>query len=265
MSERPTLKILLAIFPILLAQLPGCQESTHTFWQNRSLIDTEAFVSLLESDTGLNADLVPGEVIDSVGIRKAIQLDEYSSIWLVPVKQRVLQRYWMVLIQKGSISSFLPIKGAWIDNREEGYNKGFRFLQPPLFEWKDLDGDGEKELIIKDRQHNGTLYNTAVKHLFRVRNESLKYLGAFEYITHLPIEEKFLVRTWAKENGVLKIRVFLKKNLASLEGREVGNYQLHIARDPIFYRELIILDSVFYNAIKSSSLASSCNLQYQQK
>ncbi len=115
------------------------------------------------------------------------------------------------------ISSLIPfINGKWMDNEEEGFYEDSKLISKPLIYFEDLTGDNCKEIIIKERVHNGTAYNAVIEHIFQLDSYmNLKKLLCVESICltmseSQTIKRKFKygiidVSLWEKERFIKKI------------------------------------------------------------
>ena len=63
----------------------------------------------------------------------------------------------------------IDINGTFSDNNENGFV--VKLINKPLLEIVDIDGDGNKEVLIRERKHNGTSYNAVVAKYYKIINE----------------------------------------------------------------------------------------------
>ena len=108
--------------------------------------------------------------------------------------------------------------------------EGFDLLRKPLVHFFDLDQDGQRELVIEQIVHNGTMYNAAVYHYFHIeRDMSLVRRMAFEarVVDLFSDEEGMLVRTLELlgENRI-KINVALQLPAGTPHQQQVGEIVL---------------------------------------
>ena len=78
--------------------------------------------------------------------------------------------YYFLLADKieRKVSENIPsINGKWMENNEEGFEGSNRLLTKPLLYFKNLP-DGKRYLFIKQRAHNGNLYNAVIDHMFSI-------------------------------------------------------------------------------------------------
>lgn len=236
------------IFFLLLIGVLGCEESREPTWSER-LKARMALDSAGQSDSQVVGDTVvqayvrgnaptpflrlgDGEVLNPLGKRMLIALNDSVKLTLVPIEhvyegQVVFIRSYQLCVEvKQKITSFLVINGAWIDNDESGYEKEIRFLKAPYAFLRDLDNDGELELILKDRQHNGNMYNAGVEHIFRLHGGRISYLGKHEYVGISPFDEKFILREW--DPGTWMVQCFVADDKEGKNRRKIGSYLLRL-------------------------------------
>lgn len=58
------------------------------------------------------------------------------------------------------------INGKWMENQERGFSKNIHFLENPLIYFQDINHEGKKDIIVKERAHNGDVYNAEVDHVY---------------------------------------------------------------------------------------------------
>jgi hypothetical protein len=131
----------------------------------------------------------------------------------------------------GRVKSAYELNASWVENDEKGYSDRMHLLSRPYYYLQDIDHDGQEELLLKDRRHNGTMWNAACMHIFSLKGGEIKYLGNFEYISHMPIEDQFLVRHWNIETGM--VTVFQKPEPNSNDSILFGSFQLAIKNDTL--------------------------------
>jgi hypothetical protein len=58
------------------------------------------------------------------------------------------------------------ILGNFMEDGESTFDKQARLLSKPLIHFEDINHDGKKYIVIKEREHNGTVYNAVVEHYY---------------------------------------------------------------------------------------------------
>jgi len=82
-------------------------------------------------------------------------------------------------------------------------------LDEPIVSFDDLDQDGQNELVFEERVHNGTTYNAAVYHYFRIGTD-LSLNQIFWLETRLQVPDGEIIRTIKKgKPGTLKMEISL--------------------------------------------------------
>lgn len=148
-------------------------------------------------------------------------------------------------LNKTNVDSLLiPI--WWLDSTESEFNKGFRMLNKPLSFQVEIDG--ESIYVLKDRQHIGNMYNAVFFHLFKV--DGLVYLGGFENIGHLAVDDKYLKREvdWDKR----KVNVFVYENLYGDIRTKIGEYEFKLIDDSLLFNNINVADSNFTSFLIST-------------
>ena len=98
-----------------------------------------------------------------------INYSKNIDIYIVKLYSFTAISYYLIAFNNvsNSITKTLPsINGKWMENKEAGFMKGDHLLTDPLFYFQDINHDGKKEIIIKERVHNGTAYNAVVNHIY---------------------------------------------------------------------------------------------------
>lgn len=73
------------------------------------------------------------------------------------------------------------INGKWMQNDGEWHESVRRLLVKPMIQFRDIDGDSRDELIVRERAHNGNMYNAVVMHYYTLdRTMQLNELLAIE-------------------------------------------------------------------------------------
>lgn len=169
-----------------------------------------------------------------------LPLNDSVNLISIPIQGHPVRNdYILCVVSDQILFSSIRLNGNWINNDELGFEESFRFLSKPLIYTENITHSDVPELIIKDRQHNGNMYNVAVKHIFSLKNLNIKYLGKYEYITHLPFEDEYLVRFWDRQSSVVK--VYLKKSLNAEDSIKVGSYKLEIIKDSLYYHDIKVV------------------------
>lgn len=246
LKKSKIMKLFIQVYCIILTFLIiGCSQNTKEvqcpLFEKKTIIKSDNIKSTQSASFVYNIVKKDSSIIlmlsenEKILFGKCICLDTVSkfvSLWLIPTEEPILKYYLLALLDSSNVLSCIKIKAEWIDNDENEYVNRFRFLSPPLIYMEDITGDGNVELVLKDRQHIGNVYNAAVKHYFSLNNMKIKYIGSFEYISYLPVEEKYLVRSWDSKSKI--VNVFLKKRIYSNDSVAVGNYKMEIRSDTIY-------------------------------
>jgi len=120
---------------------------------------------------------------DSIHIFKVV-FDSKVSIYIVKFENFNDIRYKFIAYNKltGQLTNEPPeINGKWMENNEAGFNKENRLLSSPLIFFEDINQDGKKEIAVKERVHDGNVYNAVVTNYFSLEsNEEFKKLISIE-------------------------------------------------------------------------------------
>lgn len=60
------------------------------------------------------------------------------------------------------------INGKWMENGEAGFNPKSRLVKGKMIDFFDLNQDGQNEITVKERVHNGNMYNAVIVKYFAV-------------------------------------------------------------------------------------------------
>lgn len=103
------------------------------------------------------------------------------------------------------------------------WHEPIRLLQGAKLSLRDLDGDEWPELIVKERLHNGTLYDAVVARIYHVdpATLSLHYTFSIEEISWLPFDEAYVKRILQGK----EVHVYLTKDKNG-KGEFIGRYSL---------------------------------------
>lgn len=166
-----------------------------------------------------------------------LMVNYLDSYWVVPISssQIAVQDYLLTYVHDGRIVATTRIPAHWIENDESLYPEDRKFIIPPLFRVEDMNHDGEVELLIKDRRHNGNTVDVAVELIFGVRGKSLKLLGRFEYLCDDWSRESYLVRTWSTHED--SIAVYAGQCPFPKEKQFIGSFKAHWALDTVLFRD----------------------------
>lgn len=117
------------------------------------------------------------------------------------------------------------INGKWMDNREEGFDSSVHLLSGHMSYFKDVDHDGKIDFIVKERVHNGTVYNGVIEHAY--------YIDAQMNLDQIIcIETKFIdPYNGCIINRVLKNNVLFVTTTCNGETTLIGKVKLHINSD----------------------------------
>jgi len=137
-----------------------------------------------------------------------------DSEYLVGVKQNTTNKY---------SRNFIFLGEEVIELNDSTWDRSIRLLTYPRFKIIDYDGCGTKELLIKQRVSNGTMYHAVREHFFDIDTSTLNlnYKFSIETISYLPIYGSYIYRTI--ENNKVKVYLTQDKNE---KGKLIGEYIL---------------------------------------
>lgn len=79
----------------------------------------------------------------------------------------------------------MSIFGSYMENKEEGFAKQYRLLSPSYIYFAYLTSKHKKEIVVKERVHNGTAYNGEVDHIYQLTQK-------MDFVQRLCIESKWI-------------------------------------------------------------------------
>ncbi|MEZ4884905.1 MAG: hypothetical protein R3E32_09285 [Chitinophagales bacterium] len=190
-----------------------------------------------------------------------VKYSDEINIYVVKLKSFAILYYTVFAenIKTGKLSSNpFYINGKWMENNEAGFRFESRLLEEPLLYFKDINEDSKKEIVIKERVHNGTVYNGVIENYYSVDNDMNMNLSAAietKYID-LHYDDCLIIRDL--EKGVIKVRLKCKDSEIIDIGEVYLSYEeskVQIDSSKLFieeYEELLITgsgieDSVFLN------------------
>jgi len=173
-----------------------------------------------------------------------IKLNDSIDVIKIPIINESGRFYLLTVVSDYEVYSYFKVKSSWLDNDETTFHERLKLIEEPYCELLDLNQDGYLELLIKDRQNIGNVYEAAITHVFLINDFKLKYTGGFEYISYLPFDEQYLVRKWDYKNN--KVDVFLMDSLASKNNIRIGDFFLSIRKDTLVYKNINILSEYIY-------------------
>lgn len=135
--------------------------------------------------------------------------------------------YFIIYDPKSKRCSKKPayIYAKWMDGDWGGH------LTLPLIRFKDIDRDGEPEMVIQERVHNGTVYNAVLYHFYRI-NTDLNTTHIFAYETDLfdfrseDENDRINRQIIALGNGCIRVDVFVEKPGQKTARKKVGEYTM---------------------------------------
>lgn len=71
------------------------------------------------------------------------------------------------LISKNNIQ----IDGKWMESNEKGFNENHKLITEPLIYFSDFNDDNKNEIIIKNRVHNGNIYNAVIENIYTISSD----------------------------------------------------------------------------------------------
>lgn len=237
------------LYTIILVSFFSCCDSNFTNQKKELVIDSisEELLNQIKESS------IPHLLTDSTEFQEFVSIhntelvvfiDDNIKILSIPIQGHPVRNDYILFVASDKkLFSSIRVNGNWIDNDELGFAEDFRFLSKPLIYIEDITTDGFPELIIKDRMHNGNLYNAATKHIFGLNNMHIKYIGGFEYISHLPVEDEFMVRHWNIQSNT--VSVYLKNKLHSADSIIVGTYKIDIKTDTLYHYDIKVVSEDF--------------------
>lgn len=116
--------------------------------------------------------------------------------------------------------SLAIINGKWMDNNEEGFD--MKFLEKPLIFFQDINNDNKNEIVIKERAHNGNIYNAEIWNYFELdKTLNLKKILAVE-VKQLSIFDECLI-TRSYDSGTITANLNCEDGM-----RNIGQVSLEI-------------------------------------
>ncbi|TKG88129.1 hypothetical protein EYV94_27580 [Puteibacter caeruleilacunae] len=122
------------------------------------------------------------------------------------------------------------INGKWMENNEAGFNPKYKLLRKPLISFSDIDGDDRNEILMKERVHNGSIYNAVICHYYSIDNfMNLKELICIESRYVCPFENCIVNRSFKNDtiiseirDGKEKLRIIGKVKITFSDSVEMG-------------------------------------------
>lgn len=108
---------------------------------------------------------------DTVSLLQVFKVNsKHINIFVVKIKENIssIKFDFLAYDTKTDIISTKPvsINGKWMNNNEAGFEDEHKLLTKPLIDFIDIDNDGINEIVIKERVHNGNIYNAVISHYF---------------------------------------------------------------------------------------------------
>jgi hypothetical protein len=94
------------------------------------------------------------------------------------------------------------INGKWMENNEDGFAKSAKMLKEPLIYFAAIDAGSKKNIIVKERVHNGNVYNAVIEHVYSINSKpELKPVVCVETKCINPVGNEVITRYI--QNGVI--------------------------------------------------------------
>lgn len=137
-------------------------------------------------------------------------------------------------------------------NDESGFKEKLRLLTQPFIFLNDIDGDSSLELVIKDRVHNGNVYNAVKEIYFKIDSQTfnLKPWFFIESVSYDFLSHYYINRKLSNGNTVI---VFYSATKDSL-GKEIGSFSLKFLDDTVVFVNEKIINPEFSHILISSDL-----------
>lgn len=131
------------------------------------------------------------------------------------------------IVSKGYVS----INGKWMNNNEAGLS--LKLLTPPLIFFNDFNSDGVKDIVIKERVHNGNMYNAAVWNYITIDSDMMIKKRLFIEARYMSIIDECLIeRTY--DNSEIKIN-----KVCGIQSSEIGRVFLNIGDSVSIIRQVL--------------------------
>lgn len=127
------------------------------------------------------------------------------------------------------------INSKWLANNEIGFKERFKLYKKPFISFRDIDSDGTLEISVKERVHNGNIYNALLNKFFRLD------LSTMQMNLFLVLEEKyihFMDNTCVFERFIDNEKLIVKKDCHEKSSEKIGSALLKFEKNKVELIEL---------------------------
>lgn len=175
------------------------------------------------------SDFLVGESDGYLDVIYKINYDEEIKILVLKATyhSKTIRYYLFAYSEKSKKITLNPpyINGKWMENQEKGFSEENRLLTPPLSFFEDIDNDGDFEVVIKERVHNGNVYNAVVNKYYEVNKDdmSLNMILAIESKYIYIMDNKCIINRQFDNNRLL---VYLSCNKS--DSKKIGDISIMV-------------------------------------
>jgi ribonuclease BN (tRNA processing enzyme) len=195
-----------------------------------------------------NIELIGNEKIIYNERKKIFQINnDYLVINIIPIKDSTITLGFVLELsnKQNEILDNMRIEEGWINNDESGYHESFRLLEYPLISYNEIDENFY--LRISQRYHNGNACDGVLIHFVHFDDKKMKYIGSFEKITHLAVEDEFLVRTI--DDSIKKVSVYRVKQVSDVLEEPYAKFDVSLTKDTLIFQNLVTKQNLINNSL----------------
>jgi hypothetical protein len=146
------------------------------------------------------------------------------------------------------------INGKWMSKNEGGFKEQYKLLKAPLISFEDIDNDFNKEIIVKERLHNGSIYNAVIQNYFKVDlvNLSLTRIFCLEIQAFHPFDNQISVYRQFKNNTIYT-KLISNKNDGLRDTSEIGTIKVNFIDGHINMGEENLSNSIYGRLLITNS------------
>lgn len=180
--------------------------------------------------------------------KKIFQINNDSLVInTIPIKDSIFTTGFVLELsnKQNKVLDNMRIQEGWINNDESGFDKNFRLLEYPLISCVNIN----KDYYIKfsQRYHNGNACDGVLIHFVYFDDKKMKYIGSFEKITYLPLEDKYLVRSINKLFN--KVNVYKVKQVRDVLEEPYAKFDVSLSKDTLIFKNLVTLKKMKKNPL----------------